>query len=74
MNSTGNIIGSSLFHIAINVRVLFLKQPIIEPKTGVAVGSQSLISRFMEGVFHSRPSDPRYEATWDVLVVLFRLP
>ena len=46
---------------------------ITEPKHGLTLGSQPLISRFMKGVFRSRPPIPRYEATWDVQVVLSHL-
>ena len=46
---------------------------ITEPKHGLTLGSQPLISRFMKGVFRSRPPVPRYEATWDVQVVLSHL-
>ena len=34
------------------------------------IGNHSLVVRFMKGVFHSRPSRPRYTSTWDVSVVL----
>ena len=46
---------------------------ITEPKHGLTLGSQPLISRFMKGVFRSRPPVPRYEATSDVQVVLSHL-
>ncbi|XP_044173896.1 uncharacterized protein LOC122957664 [Acropora millepora] len=36
---------------------------ITEPKHGLTLGSQPLISRFMKGVFRSRPPIPRYETT-----------
>ena len=44
-----------------------------EPKHGFTLGSQSLISRSMKGMFRSRPPAPRYEAIWDVRVVLSHL-
>jgi integrase len=33
-------------------------------------GTQPLVTRFMKGVFETRPSLPRYSETWDVNVVL----
>ena len=36
-------------------------------------GSHPLIIRFLKGVFHSRPTLPRYAATWDVSSVLLYL-
>ena len=40
---------------------------------GSLIGSHPLVSRFMKGVFQSRPPCPRYLATWDVSVVLSHL-
>lgn len=37
---------------------------------GVRVGQHPLVSRFLKGVFNSRPPAPRYTCTWDVGVVL----
>ena len=37
---------------------------------GTRVGQHPLVSRFLKGVFNSRPPTPRYSATWDVDVVL----
>ena len=34
------------------------------------LGQSPLISKFMRGVFNSRPQLPRYAATWDVNIVL----
>ena len=34
------------------------------------VGSNVLVTRFMKGIFHKRPSLPRYHVTWDVTIVL----
>ena len=34
------------------------------------VGEHPLVRRFIKGVFQSRPTRPRYNATWDVSVVL----
>jgi len=39
-------------------------------KNNTAIGSHSLISRFMEGVFKGSPPTPRYQSTWDVKPVL----
>lgn len=38
-----------------------------------AIGEHYLVSRFMRGVFNSRPSLPRYCAIWDVSIVLKHL-
>ena len=43
------------------------------PLDGSLIGSHPLVSRFMKGVFQSRPPCPRYLATWDVSVVLSHL-
>ncbi|XP_072180202.1 uncharacterized protein [Diadema setosum] len=40
------------------------------PCDGHPVGSHPLVTRFMRGVFNSRPPRPRYNSTWDVAVVL----
>ena len=40
------------------------------PVDGCLIGSHSLVSKFMKGVFQSRPSCPRHLATWDVSVSL----
>ena len=37
---------------------------------GVEVGQHPLVSRVMKGAFNLRPPQPRYEATWDVTIVL----
>ena len=37
---------------------------------GLDFGSHPLTRRFMKGVFETRPSLPRYSATWDIQVVL----
>ena len=37
---------------------------------GTRVGQHPLVSRFLKGVFNSRPPAPRYSVTWDVDVVL----
>ena len=39
-------------------------------KNSETFGTHPLVSRFMKGVFESRPSLPRYSETWDVNVVL----
>ena len=40
------------------------------PIDGVVVGKHPIVSRFMRGVFNSRPPQPRYTFTWDVSRVL----
>ena len=37
---------------------------------GVQVGQHPLVTRFLKGVFNSRPPAPRYSSTWDVNIVL----
>ena len=46
---------------------------IATPKNGISLGSQPLISRFMKGIFKSRPPTPRYQSTWDVQPMLSHL-
>ena len=36
---------------------------ITSPRNGISLGCQLLISRFMKGIFKSRPPVPRYEST-----------
>ena len=38
--------------------------------TGVTVGSQPIIKRYMKGVFEWRPPKPRYTHTWDASIML----
>lgn len=40
---------------------------------GKKIGEDSIIRRFMKGVFHSRPSLPRYVETWDPEACLSKL-
>ena len=37
---------------------------------GVRVGQHPMVSRFLKGVFNSRPPAPKYGTTWDVDIVL----
>jgi len=46
---------------------------IVEPSNSVTLANQPLISRFIRGVFRSRPPVPRYESTWDAQIVLSHL-
>ena len=41
-----------------------------EEVDGLRVGQHPLVSRFLKGVFNSRPPAPRYSSTWDVDIVL----
>ena len=43
---------------------------IILPTDNVIIGSPSIISRFMKGIFKNNPAVPRYRTTWDVTPVL----
>ena len=40
------------------------------PIDGAVIGKHPLVSRFMRGVFNSRPPQPRYVFMWDVATVL----
>lgn len=37
------------------------------------IGNHPLISRFMRGIFHKRPPQPRYKEVWDAAIVLNHL-
>lgn len=41
-----------------------------EEVDGTRIGQHPLVSRFLKGVFNSRPPAPKYSSTWDVDVVL----
>ena len=41
-----------------------------EEVDGARIGQHPLISRFLKGIYNSRPPAPRYSATWDVDVIL----
>ena len=41
-----------------------------EEVDGTRVGQHPLVTRFLKGVFNSRPPAPKYVATWDVDKVL----
>lgn len=48
------------------------------PSLGIVVddcraGNYSLVNRLLRGVFHLRPSTPRYTETWDVIPVFRKL-
>ena len=43
---------------------------VIVPPDGGSFGNHPLVSRFLKGVFESRPSLPCYKDIWDVSVVL----
>lgn len=43
------------------------------PVDGVVVGQHPLVSRLMKGIFHQRPPQPRYQATWSVGTLLTHL-
>ena len=42
----------------------------ISVKENSSFGQHPLVYRFIKGIFESRPSLPRYQETWDVIVVL----
>ena len=37
---------------------------------GVRIGQHEIVSRFMKGIFNSRPPMPRYTSTWNVDIIL----
>ena len=37
---------------------------------GMAIGKHPVITRFMQGIYNSRPSQPRYKFVWDVRIVV----
>lgn len=43
---------------------------IIKPENGITFGSHPTVTRFLKGIFESRPTVPRYTETWDVGKVL----
>jgi len=43
---------------------------VVKPVNGITLGSHPTVTRFLKGVFESRPSAPRYTQTWDVRKVL----
>ena len=44
-----------------------------EDVDGTWLGQHPMVSRFLRGVFNSRPSTPRYSGTWNTDVVLRHL-
>lgn len=43
---------------------------IVKPVNGITFGSHPTVTRFLKGIFESRPTAPRYTETWDVGKVL----
>ena len=43
---------------------------VVKPINGISLGSHPTVTRFLKGVFESRPTAPRYTQTWDVGKVL----
>ena len=43
---------------------------IIQLPGNISVGQHPLVCRFLRGVFQERPALPRYNTTWDVILVL----
>lgn len=60
---------NGLSYSAINTARSALSTIILFPDGG-SFGNHPLVTRFMKGVFESRPSLPRYKDIWDVSVVL----
>jgi len=60
---------NGLSYSGINTARSALSTVIFLPDGG-SFGNHPLVSRFLKGVFESRPSPPRYKDIWDVSVVL----
>ena len=60
---------NGLSYSGINTARSALSTAILLPD-GSSFGNQPLVSRFLKGVYESRPSLPRYKDIWDVSVVL----
>ncbi len=58
-----------LSHSAINTARSALSS-VIQPTNSVSFGSHPLVTRYLKGVFNTRPSFPRYKQVWDVTIVL----
>lgn len=43
---------------------------VVKPINGISLGSHLTVTRFLKGIFESRPTAPRYTQTWDVGKVL----
>ena len=69
MNFLGELFSSGLSYSSINTARSALSA-LIACGGGSHFGNNSMVSRFMKGVFCIRPSLPRYEETWDISVVL----
>ena len=76
-SSTADILHflATLFHSgigysAINTARAALSSVVVISDSHFTISAHPLISRFIKGVFQSRPALPRYSATWDVSVVL----
>ena len=63
---------NNLSYSSINSARSALSSFIVDDK-GVTVGKNSLVRRFMKGIFLRNPPSPRYCETWDVSVVLSHL-
>ena len=61
--------GNGLSYSGINTARSALSTVIFLPD-GSSFGNRPLVSRFLKGVFESRPSLPHYKDIWDVSVVL----
>ena len=56
-------------YIALNTARRTLSTFVVLPGN-ISVGNHPLVTRFMKGVFQSRPTFPKYAEIWDVNVVL----
>ena len=57
-----------LGYSAINNARSALSTIVVNP-SGVSIGKDPLVCRFLKGVFRKRPSLPRYVYTWDVTII-----
>ena len=68
-----NLFEAAHSYSSINTARSALSTVVILQDETTTVGKHPLICKFMKGVFHERPALPRYQATWDVQIVLNRL-
>ena len=69
VNFLAELYDSGVGYSAVNTARSALSSYLVLPE-GCQFGTHPLVRRVMKGVFETRPSLPRYSATWDVAVVL----
>ena len=61
---------SGISYSAINTARSAISSIVICNTKGHTLGANSLVSRFMKGIYELRPSIPRYKTIWDASIVL----